>query len=54
MPFSESRYVRCPECFGDGEVLEAVSEGVIDYVKCPVCNGDKKILDEQIPEEDER
>jgi DnaJ-class molecular chaperone len=49
MPFSEPRYVRCPDCYGEGAVVNELDE----TIQCPLCEGRGKILDEQIPEEDE-
>jgi DnaJ-class molecular chaperone len=56
MPFSEPRYVKCPDCGGYGAVEKFTwKEGVpvSQFQTCPLCDGSGKILDEQIPEEDE-
>lgn len=50
MSFSQPKYVRCPECYGDGEI--EVEDGKMRV--CPLCEGKQVVWDEQLPEENSK
>jgi hypothetical protein len=53
MPFSEPRYVKCPNGCEDGKIeREDPETGYSKWADCPLCEGSGKILDEQIQEEE--
>ena len=49
-----SKYIKCPECNGEGIVAGYDEAGRVTEIVCPECEGSGKILDEEIPLENEK